>query len=297
MSGLAPRRRRRWLWLAWPLGGAWAARRSSLHRTAAYDREAFVFDPQGRVLQLEYAEAAAQLGGPVVAAVVGERCVVCAWHEEVTPWKILAIDDGTFCAFSGLRADGLALVDAMRVRAARERIACPEERPSPRKLARAVGDVTHEAARGGGRRCYGARLVVAGFDSKSRTPELWTVGPSGVVEASSSGLLTLAYSSSDVSDEGEDSVVGESRRRPAITVDPAWSAEEAVTALANVALADGADALQVLVFTKESSSSRLLAWRADLRRHDDLVDDGAAWRLHPEAAASLAAGLHSADDD
>ena len=259
---------------------------SVLQRTVPYDRDAFVFDPSGRVLQLEYAEEATELGGPVVAVILDDACVVCAWSPRLSAQKICRVDDGTFCAFAGLRADGLALIDQMRVRSARERIGCPEERPSPRKLARAIGDIAHHAARGGGSRCYGARLVVAGLSFTGK-PELWTVGPSGVVEAAHGSLQFAAPHGQNMTKDAMECT----------------SVEDVVNALANVIL-DEHDmefhALHILAFQKESGGSRcprLKAWRADLDRREDfpLLDDDAAKKkrrkLDPDAAFSLREAL------
>lgn len=40
-----------------------------------------------------------------------------------------------------------------------------------------MADAAHECARGGGKRAYGARLLLAGFAES--TPEIWSVGPGG----------------------------------------------------------------------------------------------------------------------
>lgn len=233
----------------------------------------------------------------MLAVVVKEVCVVCAVG---TVPKIFEVDDGTFCGYAGLRADGVALIDKMRIRAARERIVCPEERASPRRLAQSIGDVAHEAARGGGSRCYGARLIVAGIGPDSGEPELWTVGPSGMVEREPEGrVLRLGGKRSSNNND-------QHFEPPSSQKEEDWSPEDAVSALANAAFADSdsLDALQVVVFRKEPGSAprapRLLAWRADLRRNDDLLLGGQnkdRWRLHPDAATSLAAALAHENDD
>lgn len=88
------------------------------------------------------------------------------------------MDSRHAATYAGLRADGIALVDIARLRAAQERVSSPEMPPSPRALALAVADAAHECARGGGKRAYGARLLLAGFGDDGH-PELWSIGPGG----------------------------------------------------------------------------------------------------------------------
>lgn len=142
----------------------------SVNRVVPYDREACVFDPSGRVRQIEYAEEAVNRGEPAVALASGSLVVLCATAD-----KLCLIDAATVATYAGLRGDGRGLVDAARHRAARERLKTGP--PSPRTLALGVADVAHECARGGGKRAYGARLVLAGFDGAR--PEVWSVGPGG----------------------------------------------------------------------------------------------------------------------
>lgn len=149
-----------------------------MNRVVPYDREACVFDPSGRVRQIEYAEEAVNRGEPAVALASGSVVVLCATVD-----KLCLIDAATAATYAGLRGDGRGLVDAARQRAARERLHSGP--PSPRTLAFGVADVAHECARGGGKRAYGARLVLVGFDGAR--PEVWSVGPGGDARRHPSG--------------------------------------------------------------------------------------------------------------
>ncbi|KAJ8599390.1 hypothetical protein CTAYLR_007035 [Chrysophaeum taylorii] len=251
--------------------------RANERRNVAYDREPCVFDPRGRVLQLDYAEVAANQGETAIGAVTEEVAVLCA--QSSLRDKLCVVDGRCAATYAGLRADGRGLVDLARLRAARERLSSPDLPPTPRALARALADATHECARGGGKRAYGARLVLAGFHDDR--PELWSVGPGG-----------------DARQHREIVAVGKDAHRVDLDAwDSAVDVRAAVARVVALAMAardddddDKAAVLQVLVLKERRDDTEhragLLGWRADVLP-GDLVGD----RLAEPLEASLMGAL------
>ena len=85
---------------------------------------------------------------------------------------------------------GAALVDFVRVHAARERLRLPDEAPATRALALALADECHTVCIGGGRRAYGCRCLLAGLDADGEAC-LWSVGPGGDARHHKSGVAAV----------------------------------------------------------------------------------------------------------
>ena len=111
--------------------------------------------------------------------------------------KIADVDARHAMTFAGVRADGAALVDFVRVHAARERLRLPDEAPSTRSLALALADECHTVCIGGGRRAYGCRCLLAGFDVDGEAC-LWSVGPGGDARHHKSGVAAVGAGAASV---------------------------------------------------------------------------------------------------
>ena len=262
------------------------ARRPS--SVTSFDRDAFSFDPSGRILQLDYADVAAGRGALAVGVATAEICVVCGAQEGPSTEKVALIDERHAASFAGLRADGAALVDVARGRAATERLRSPSEAPPTRTLALAVADECYDKARGGGDRAYGCRFLVAGLGGlapgDARGPCLWSVGPGGDARRHASGLVALG--------------AGSHAAATALAGAPAARPLGAIAAIAAAVLAsDGPRrAAAVVALAPDGAagaSGAARVWRATLRA-GDLVLDGAGSPALSEAvgaAAGAALGL------
>jgi len=227
------------------------------HSHTPFDQDPFVFDPKGRLLQLDYADAAASKGAPCVGLCAHNVAVLVSIND-----KIADVDARHAMTFAGVRADGYAVVDFVRVHAARERLRLPDEAPATRALALALADECHTVCIGGGRRAYGCRCLLAGINPDGEAC-LWSIGPGGDARHHKSGVAAVGA--------GAEAVI-EALRSFAPT-----DAEAAVAAAA-AAVLDAADdeKVSVVALALDARGQACRRFRADLRR-EDLESD--AWRI------------------
>lgn len=151
-----------------------------------------IYDPQGRVLQLEYALEATKKGGVAVGAVGKDLAVLASWTPRSSwrqapaaqqPGSGLWRGDGHVAlAGSGLATDVLALAEL----AGRECLAHRYVHDSPLRVGRLMARLAQEVYDTERNRIvpYAVDLLVAGFDRGSDGgPCLYKVGPAGVVES------------------------------------------------------------------------------------------------------------------
>lgn len=151
-----------------------------------------IYDPQGRVLQLEYALEATKKGGVAVGAVGKDLAVLASWTPRAS-WRqapaaqqpgsgLWRGDAHVALAGSGLATDVLALAEV----AGRECLAHRYVHDSPLRVGRLVARLAQEVYDTERNRIvpYAVDLLVAGFDaSGDGGPCLYKVGPAGVVES------------------------------------------------------------------------------------------------------------------
>lgn len=238
------------------------------HSTLPFDHDPFVFDPKGRVLQLDYADVAAAKGAPCVGICAGQIAVLASVHD-----KISDVDARHAMTFAGVRADGAALIDVVRVHSARERMKLPDEAPSTKSLALALADECHAVASGGGRRAYGCRCLLAGLDPDGHAG-LYSVGPGGDARHHGSGVAAVGCDAA---------AVVESLRSFAPT-----DAEAAVAAAA-AAVLDAADGstVSVVALKLDARGQACRRWRTEIGRED--LDSG-AWRAECREALAPTGG-------
>lgn len=149
-----------------------------------------IYDPKGRVLQLEYALEATKKGGAAVGAVGGDLAVLASWTPRASrrqapaaqqaalgPWRG---DTHIALAGTGLATDALALAEVAR----RECLAHRYVHDSPLRVGRLVTRLAQEVYDTERHRIvpYALDLLVAGCDVE-RGPCLFKVGPAGVIES------------------------------------------------------------------------------------------------------------------
>ena len=227
------------------------------HSHTPFDQDPFVFDPKGRLLQLDYADTAASKGAPCVGVCADNIAVLVSINDRISD-----IDARHAMTFAGVRADGHALVDFVRVHAARERLRLPDEAPSSRSLALALADECHTVCIGGGRRAYGCRCLLAGLDSDGEAC-LWSVGPGGDARHHKSGVAAVGSNAAAVVEALRDFTMTD--------------AEAAVAAAAAAVLdaADDGQVASVVALALDARGQACRRWRADLSP-EDLQSD--AWR-------------------
>lgn len=145
-----------------------------------YDQDCITWSPKGRLLQVEYAMKAEQMGEPVVGIRSDTAVVLCAFLAQ-TPLaepqqKIFHIDSNLAVGIAGLTFDGRLLCEHMRMECINHQYTY-DTSVNIGRLCRQVADKAQAKTAGSGKRPYGVGLMVAGFDETG--PRLIHICPSG----------------------------------------------------------------------------------------------------------------------
>ncbi|CAH1399729.1 unnamed protein product [Nezara viridula] len=150
-----------------------------------YDRAITVFSPDGRVLQVEYAQEAVRKGSTVVGIrgedtlVLGvEKRTVQELQVERTVRKICSLDEHIILAFAGLTADARIIVNRARIECQAHRLTL-EDPVSVGYISKFVAELKQKYTQSSGRRPFGISCIIAGFDPDG-SPHLFQTEPSGV---------------------------------------------------------------------------------------------------------------------
>lgn len=150
----------------------------------AYDR-GFVFSPDGRLFQVEYAREAVKRGTTTVglcfkdgACLIIDKRIASRLVEPQSIEKIFQIDEHIGCATSGLVADARVLVDYARVMAQINKVTYSEKIPVE-SLVKKICDYKQYFTHFAGGRPFGTALLMAGMDDAG--PRLYETDPSGAL--------------------------------------------------------------------------------------------------------------------
>lgn len=154
------------------------------HQQMGYDRTASMFAPDGRLLQVEYANKTVKQGTTTIGLITSEGVLIIADKRindnlmvAKSKEKIYQIDEHLACALAGLTSDGFVLVDRAQVKAQQHRISYE----SPIDIISLVKDICSYkqiTTQAGGYRPFGVSLMIAGVDNDG--PQLYVTEPSGV---------------------------------------------------------------------------------------------------------------------
>jgi proteasome alpha subunit len=145
----------------------------------AYDR-GVMFDPTGRLFQVEYAKEAVRKGATSIG-VIADDAVVFVAHRNInrplavpdTLQKIFKVDSHIAVTYSGIVSDGLHMVSVMRNKAQSHRMVY-DETESVETIAKEIAEELQMATQYGGIRPYGISMLVGGYDT---TKKLFEIGP------------------------------------------------------------------------------------------------------------------------
>ena len=143
----------------------------------AYDR-GVMFNPDGRLFQVEYAKEAVRKGATSIG-MVGKDSVVFVAHKVVTEplaipltvQKVFRIDSHIGATYSGLVADGLHIVDRARLLAQNHRLIYDDVK-SLESLTKDIAAYMMQATQYGGLRPYAVSLLAGGIDNGPRLYEI-----------------------------------------------------------------------------------------------------------------------------
>ncbi len=145
----------------------------------AYDR-GVMFNPDGRLFQVEYAKEAVRKGATSIG-MVGDDCIIFVAHKVVneplaiplTVQKVFRVDSHIGATYSGLVADGLHIVDRARLVAQNHRLVYDDVK-SVESLTKEIAAYMMQATQYGGLRPYAVSLLVGGMGNG---PMLYEIEP------------------------------------------------------------------------------------------------------------------------
>merc|ERR1711998_3502 len=155
-----------------------------------YDRGVNTFSPEGRLIQVEYAIKAVQLGTTAIGIATSEGCVLAAEKRLTSPLifpssveKLMEVDEHMGCAMSGLTGDARTLIDRARVECQNHRFVYNEPM-SVESTTQSLCDVALRFSEEGDdddedalSRPFGVALLLAGMGDDG--PALFHMDPSG----------------------------------------------------------------------------------------------------------------------
>jgi len=148
------------------------------HQAMGYDRTATMFSPEGKLLQVEYAEKAIRLGSSSIGMVCTEGVFILTdkrIEEKLmaskSTNKIYEIDSHIIASSAGIVADARVLVERAQVLAQQHRVTydSPIETES---IIKEISNLKQQFTQYGGARPFGVSLMIAGVSEK--VPELFT---------------------------------------------------------------------------------------------------------------------------
>ena len=154
-------------------------------QSAGYDRAITVFNPDGRLFQVEYAREAVKRGTTSIGVKSSEGIVLAvdkrttsSLVEASSIEKIFKIDEHVGAATSGLVADARALVERARVEAQVNKITYSEPIRVD-SLSKKLCDMLQLYTQNGGVRPFGSALIIGGvYDGNCK---LFETDPSGAL--------------------------------------------------------------------------------------------------------------------
>ena len=139
------------------------------HRLMGYDRAATMFSPDGRLLQVEYAEKTVRLGSASIGFVCLDGVVIVADKRIVDPLiaspslKIWEIDNHVIASAAGILSDARILLERAQVVAQQHRVTY-DEAIATESLIRDIADIQQSATQYAGARPFGIEVMIAGVD-------------------------------------------------------------------------------------------------------------------------------------
>jgi proteasome alpha subunit len=136
------------------------------HQQMGYDRAATMFAPDGRILQVEYAEKTIRLGSASVGIVCKDGVVIVSDRGykdklvmEESANKINEIDDHIIAVWAGVSSDARVLVEKARLLAQQHRVTY--DSPSGTEaIVQEIADIKQQFTQYGGSRPFGVSMIL-----------------------------------------------------------------------------------------------------------------------------------------
>jgi len=153
------------------------------HQAMGYDRTATMFSPEGKLLQVEYAEKAIRLGSASVGMncsdgvfVIADKRIDDKLITQKSTNKIHEIDSHIMASSAGIVSDARILIEKSQVLAQQHRITY-DSPIEPELIIKEISNIKQQFTQYGGARPFGVSLMIAGI--KDGKPELYTSDVTG----------------------------------------------------------------------------------------------------------------------
>lgn len=139
------------------------------HRVMGYDRTATMFSPDGRLLQVEYAEKTVRMGSATVGIVCQDGILMVADRRIIDPllitpnMKIWEIDDHVLASAAGILSDARVLIERAQVVCQQHRVTY-DQPIATETIIRDLADIQQSATQYAGARPFGIEVMISGVD-------------------------------------------------------------------------------------------------------------------------------------
>jgi len=154
------------------------------HQVMGYDRAATMFSPDGRLLQVEYAEKTVRLGSASIGAICTDGVIIVSdkriTDSLVVPeasMKIWEIDNHIIASAAGILSDARVLMERIQVIAQQHRITY-DSPIDTESIIKEVANIKQAFTQYGGARPFGIEFMVAGVNAND-DPRLYVSDVTG----------------------------------------------------------------------------------------------------------------------
>ena len=148
------------------------------HQAMGYDRTATMFSPDGRILQVDYAEKTVRLGSSSIGMVCADGVFIIADRRvedrlivSNSANKIYEIDDHVIGCAAGVVSDARVLIEKAQLIAQQHRITY-DSPIEPELVIKEIANIKQQFTQYGGARPFGVSMMVGGLNAKKA--ELFT---------------------------------------------------------------------------------------------------------------------------
>lgn len=153
------------------------------HQIMGYDRAITMFNPDGRLLQVEYARKTVKQGSTAIGMICSDGLILVTDKRIVDSLiipdaveKIFKIDDHLAATAAGILSDARVLVERAQLKAQQHRVTYDTEIDTI-TIVKDISDLKQICTQSGGLRPFGVSLLIAGIDDE---PKLYETDPTGV---------------------------------------------------------------------------------------------------------------------
>ncbi|KCZ80345.1 hypothetical protein H312_02252 [Anncaliia algerae PRA339] len=146
----------------------------------SYTEALNVFSPDGRLIQVEYAHHASEQGSLITANVTTGAVIICiekktAIKNLISKSKLLKVAENIYFSYSGLASDAQTIFTRLSLFYHNYKIET-DTYPDISLLAMELGVIKFKYTIEGGKRPFGVRSILVGFDDK---PRVFIIEPDG----------------------------------------------------------------------------------------------------------------------